>query len=335
MNGQRIQGVRWLVLLAALVLGQGLQAGEVLPSWQEGPRRDAIIAFVEGVTKEGSETYVPPPERIATFDNDGTLWTEQPVYFQLYFALDRVRELAADKPEWKSTEPFKSAIAGDLQGLAAGGMEGLMQLVMATHSGITAEEFAAEVREWLQDSRHPKTGRPFTGMVYQPMLELMDYLRDNQFKVFIVSGGGIDFIRAFAEPVYGVPPEQVIGSTLEAHYELRDDVPVIVRDPKISLIDDKVGKPVGINRHIGRRPIFAAGNSDGDLQMLEYTTISRGAGDTVPRLGLIVHHTDGEREYAYDRGSHVGGLDQALDDAPGRGWLVVDMQKDWRRVYPD
>ncbi|GAB3271176.1 HAD family hydrolase [Parahaliea aestuarii] len=322
------------LLTAVLLASTVARAEDVLPSWREGPARDAIIAFVGAVTKEGADSYVPPVERVATFDNDGTLWSEQPVYFQLLFALDRIRALAPQHPEWKDTEPFKSAISGDMEGLKAGGMDGLMKIVAASHTGVTADEFAAAARTWLGASRHPQTGKPYTEMVYQPMLELLDYLRANEFSVFIVSGGGIDFLRVFAEEVYGVAPEQVVGSTLEAHFELRDGIPVIVRDAKVSLIDDKAGKPVGIYRHIGRRPIFAAGNSDGDLQMLQYTTIPRSSADTRPRFGLIVRHTDAEREYAYDRQSAIGKLDQALDEAPRRGWLVVDMKKDWRTVYP-
>ncbi|WP_116364357.1 HAD family hydrolase [Parahaliea mediterranea] len=338
-QGQALARVLASVLaycLLASTLARAEAAGvAVLPSWQAGPARDAIVAFVEQVTREGASTYVAPAERIATFDNDGTLWSEQPVYFQLLFALDRLRDLAPQHPEWKDTEPFKSALVGDLDGLKATGMEGLMQILMASHTGVTTDEFAAAAGQWLKDSRHPQTGKAYTEMIYQPMLELLDYLRANDFKVFIVSGGGIDFLRVFAEAVYGVPPEQVVGTTLEAHFELRDGIPTLMRDPKVSLVDDKAGKPVGIYRHIGRRPIFAAGNSDGDLQMLQYTTIPRDAGDTTPRFALLVHHTDAEREYAYDRKSAVGKLDAALDEAPSRGWLVVDMKKDWRRIYPD
>ncbi|TXS92806.1 haloacid dehalogenase-like hydrolase [Parahaliea maris] len=329
-------GLRLVALtLTSLLWSVTVLAGEVLPSWQDGAAKNAIVAFVNNVTRESSDGYVPPAERIATFDNDGTLWAEQPVYFQAFFAMARLREMAPEHPEWAREEPFKSALAGDMKALMASGMEGVMKILMASHAGVTGDAFHSEVSDWLQASRHPDTGRPFTQMAYQPMLELLDYLRSNGFKVFIVSGGGIDFIRAFSEPLYGIPPEQVVGTTLEAHFEMRDGVPVIVRDAGISLIDDKAGKPVGIYRHIGRRPIFAAGNSDGDLQMLQYTTMPRDAGDTRPRLGLILHHTDAEREYAYDHGSHVGGLDQALDEAPQRGWVVVDMKKDWRRIFPE
>ncbi|MEZ5990530.1 MAG: HAD family hydrolase [Planctomycetota bacterium] len=302
-----------------------------LPSWTDGAARKAIVAFVERVTTEGSDAFVPEAERIATFDNDGTLWAEQPAYFQLLFILDRLRVLAADHPEWEEAEPFKSALAGDMKGLAAAGKAGLMKLVAATHAGVTAEAFAADVRAWLADARHPKTGRPYAEMVYQPMLELLRYLRANGFKTYIVSGGGIDFMRVFAEKVYGIPPEQVIGSRLGARFELRDGVPTIVKTEDDPFIDDGPGKPVGIYRHIGRRPILAAGNSDGDLQMLQYATMATG---DRPALGLLVHHTDAAREWAYDRASHVGKLDKALDEAAGRGWLVVDMKQDWKRVWP-
>jgi phosphoglycolate phosphatase-like HAD superfamily hydrolase len=306
-----------------------------LPSWNEGTTKSVIIAFVERVTDESSPGYVPPDERIATFDNDGTLWSEQPMYFQAIFALDRVRAMAADHPEWRTTEPFKSAIAGDMKGLMATGEEGVMKVLLAAHSDITAGDFAESVRHWLATAKHPTTGMPFTQMVFQPMLELLDYLRANDFKIFIVSGGGIDFMRVFSEKVYGVPPERVVGSTIGAQFEMRDGVPTIVKTGKLMLLDDKAGKPVGIYQYIGRRPIFAAGNSDGDLQMLEYTTIARDGNDTNPRFGMIVHHTDAEREWAYDRESHFGRLDKALDEASERGWVVVDMKADWRRIYPN
>jgi phosphoglycolate phosphatase-like HAD superfamily hydrolase len=272
--------------------------------------------------------------RIATFDNDGTLWSEQPVYFQGRFALDRVRAMAADHPEWHNTEPFKSVIAGDMKGLMATGKEGLEKVLLATHANMTAEQFEASVRDWLETAKHPKTGKLFTQMIFQPMLELLDYLRANDFKTFIVSGGGIDFMRVFSEKVYGIPPEQVIGTMIDAKFEMRDGVPTIVKTGKLILMDDKVGKPVGIYRNIGRRPILAAGNSDGDLQMLQYTTIARDRHDTTPRFGMIVHHTDAEREWAYDRKSHIGRLDKALDEASQRGWVVVDMKADWSQIYP-
>jgi phosphoglycolate phosphatase-like HAD superfamily hydrolase len=304
-----------------------------LPSWNDGAAKSAIIDFVNRVTDENSPGFVPVPQRIATFDNDGTLWAEQPAYFQLLFALDRVRAMAPDHPEWKETEPFKSAISGDMKGLMATGMKGLEEVVLVAHTNMTADEFATSVADWVATSKHPMTGMRYTDMVYQPMLELLEYLRSNGFKTFIVSGGGIDFMRVFTEQVYGIPPEQVVGSALDAKYELRDGVPTIVKSGLF--VDDKAGKPVGIYRHIGRRPVFAAGNSDGDQQMLEYTTIPRSDADESARFGLLVHHTDADREWAYDRGSHIGGLDTALDEAAQRGWLVVDMKDDWNRIYPD
>lgn len=309
--------------------------GDPLPSWNEGEAKSAIIRFVERVTDPTLPDFVPAAERIATFDNDGTLWSEQPLYFQGLFALDRIRAMAKDHPEWRDQEPFKSVIAGDMKGVMASGKEGLEKILFASHAGMTADAFAQSVRDWLANTKHPGTGMPLTQMVYQPMLELLDYLRANDFKTFIVSGGGIDFMRVFSREVYGIPPEQVIGTTLDARFEMRDGVPTIVKTGKLLLMDDKVGKPVGIYRHIGRRPVFAAGNSDGDLQMLEYTTIARDENDTRPRFGLIVHHTDAKREWAYDRQSHIGQLDKALDEAKPRGWVVVDMEKDWEQVYPE
>ncbi|TWT75610.1 haloacid dehalogenase-like hydrolase [Posidoniimonas polymericola] len=305
-------------------------AAESLPSWNDSPAKQAIVNFVERVTTEGSPDYVPPAERIATFDNDGCLWSEQPAYFQLFFAIDRVRATAGDHPEWQTEEAFASVLKGDLKAVAASGEKGLMQLVAATHAGMTTEEFTAEVSAWMAEATHPQTGKRYTEMVFQPMLELLDYLRANGFKTFIVSGGGIEFIRPWAEATYGIPPEQVVGSSLKMKYEVRDGTPVILKLAEIDLIDDKAGKPVGIQGHIGRRPIFAAGNSDGDFQMLEWTTAGEG-----PRFGMIVHHTDADREWAYDRDSHVGQLDRALDAAPDRGWNVVDMKQDWGVIYPE
>jgi phosphoglycolate phosphatase-like HAD superfamily hydrolase len=305
-----------------------------LPSWNDGAAKSAILEFVERVTDEKSSGFVPAPERIATFDNDGTLWSEQPMYFQAIFALDRVRAMAADHPEWRDTEPFQSAIAGDMKGLMASGMAGVEKVLLAAHANMTAEDFAGSVRDWVQTAKHPLTGQPYDEMVFQPMLELLVYLRANDFKTFIVSGGGIDFMRVFSEEVYGIPPEQVVGSSIEAELEMRDGVPTIVKKGAGLFVDDKAGKPVGIYQHIGRRPILAGGNSDGDLQMLQYTTISRGASDKTPRLGILVHHTDADREFAYDREAHFGRLDKALDEATERGWIVVDMKKDWSRIYP-
>lgn len=305
-----------------------------LPSWNDGSTKASIVQFVERVTDHSSDDFVPVAERIATFDNDGCLWAEQPVYFQLLWALDRIRAMSNDHPEWTTTEPFQSAIAGDMDGLMKTGEEGLVKVVRAAHADVTATEFRRLVNDWLETAKHPQTGMRYSDMVYQPMLELLAYLRANEFKTFIVSGGGIDFLRVFSEKTYGIPPEQVVGTTIDAEFGLVDGIPTITKRGKLVLIDDKAGKPVGIYRHIGRRPIFAGGNSDGDLQMLQYTTIATGPQDTTPRLGLCVHHTDAEREFAYDRESHVGRLSQALDDAPKHGWVVVDMKKDWTTIYP-
>lgn len=315
----------WLVVLCLASLAGAQQA---LPSWNDGAARQAIESFVERVTTPGSPDFVPPAERIAVFDNDGTLWSEQPMYVQLAFALDRVKALAAEHPEWKEREPFKAVLEGDLKGVAAAGERGLVELVMATHAGMTTEDFERSVKDWLATARHPVYQRPYTECVYQPMRELLDYLRAHDFKTYIVSGGGIEFMRPWAEAVYGIPPEQVIGSSIKLKYELREGRPVLVRLPELDFIDDKAGKPVGIHRLIGRRPILAAGNSDGDYEMLEYTTAGSGL-----RLGLIVHHTDGQREVAYDRASPFGRLDRGLNDAAAKGWVLIDMKQDWRQVF--
>jgi len=300
-----------------------------LPSWNDGAAKKSIIEFVTRVTKADGPDFVQPAERIAVFDNDGTLWAEQPMYFQAFFTLDRVKALAPQHPEWKTQEPFASILKGDVKSALAGGEKALGQLMMATHVGMTSEEFEKIVSDWIATARHPKTGRLFTEMVYQPMLELLTYLRANGFKTFIVSGGGIEFMRPWSERVYGIPPEQVIGSSVKTKFDLRDGKPVLVRLPEINFVDDGPGKPVGIQMHIGRRPIAAFGNSDGDLQMLQWTAI--GAGQ---RFMLLVHHTDAEREWAYDRQSPIGRLDKALDEALRRGWTIVDMKKDWKRVFP-
>ena len=324
--------MRWLVAVLALLLllpGKPASAADALPSWNDGPTKQQIENFVRKVTTEGSPDYVEPSRRIAVFDNDGTLWVEQPVYSEFFFALDQVKAQGPQHPEWKTTEPFKSALAGDMKGLAASGEKGAAELIAATHAGMTTDEFARRVNEWVSTARHPKTHRVFTEMVYQPMLELLHYLRDNGFKTYIVSGGGQDFMRAWAEAVYGIPPEQVIGSEGELTFELRDGKPVLVKEPTIALVDDHAGKPVGIERFIGRKPIFAFGNSDGDQQMLEWTVSGDGA-----RFAGLVHHTDAVREYAYDRKSPVGTLDKALDEATAKGWTVVDMKKDWKAIYP-
>lgn len=306
-----------------------IAADKILPSWNDGPARQAILKFVAATTTAGSPDYVPEPERIATFDNDGTLWAEQPMYFQLLFALDRVKALAPQHPEWKEQEPFAALLKGDTQAALAGGEKAIVEILMVTHAGMTTEDFEQIVRDWFATARHPTTGRPYTEMVYQPMLELLAYLRANGFKTFIVSGGGIEFMRVFAEQVYGVPPEQVVGSSIKTKFELRDGNPVLIRLPEVDFIDDKAGKPVGINSHIGRRPIAAFGNSDGDLQMLQWTAAGPGA-----RFCLFVHHTDADREWAYDRKSHIGQLDKGLDEARSRGWTVVDMKSDWKVIYP-
>jgi hypothetical protein len=314
-----------LVFLAAATA----QAGDPLPSWNAGKTKQAIIQFVEDVTRQGGPHYVPSEARIATFDNDGTLWSEQPMYFQLFFALDRVKALAPQHPEWKNQEPFASLLQGNVKQALAGGEKAILEIVMATHAGMTTEQFEQIVRDWIATAKHPKTGKLYTEMVYQPMLELLKYLRSNDFKTFIVSGGGIEFMRPWTEKVYGIPPEQVVGSSIKTKFEMRADGPVLVRLPEINFIDDKAGKPVGINQHIGRQPIAAFGNSDGDLQMIQWTTAGPGA-----RFGLIVHHTDSEREWAYDRQSHIGHLDKALDEAKAKGWTLVDMKQDWRVIYP-
>ena len=315
-----------VVFLAALALPA---FADPLPSWNETSAKQAIVSFVRATTTPGSPDYVVPAERIAVFDNDGCLWSEQPVYFQAFFIFDRINALAGEHPEWSQKEPFASVLRGDIEGALAGGTKALLEMALVTHAGLTADEFDQTVRKWLDTARHPKTGRRYQEMVFQPMLELLAYLRASGFKTYLVSGGGIDFLRVFAEETYGVPPEQVVGSSIKAKYGMRDGAPAIVKVPEMDFIDDKEGKPVGIHRHIGRRPIAAFGNSDGDFQMLEWTNSGQGA-----RLGLLVHHTDAEREWAYDRESHVGRLDRGLDEGPKRGWLIVDMARDWARIYP-
>lgn len=316
------------LLLLALVSSAFAQS-DPLPSWKDGAVKSAITDFVAKVTKDGGADFVKPEERIAVFDNDGTLWSEQPIYFQLAFALDRIKAMAPQHPEWKDTEPFKSVLAGDIKGLAASGEKGLMELMAVSHSGMTTDEYAAIVADWLKTARHPRFDRPYDELVYQPQLELLDYLRANGFKTFIVSGGGVEFMRGFAEKAYGIPPEQVIGSAGVTKFELRDGKPVLVKEPKVEFIDDGPGKPSGINNFIGRRPILAFGNSDGDQQMLEWTA----AGDGARFIG-IVHHTDADREWAYDRQSHIGKLDKALDEGTAKGWTIVDMKSDWLAIYP-
>ncbi len=304
------------------------RAADPLPSWKDGPAKKSLVAFVEKVTKDGSPDFVPVAERIATFDNDGTLWCEKPLPVQLYFALDRVKALAPQHPEWQDKEPFASLLKGDLKTAAAGGERALLEIFMATHTGMTTVEFEKIAKNWIATAKHPTTGKRFLDMTYQPMLEVLAYLRANGFKNFIVSGGGIEFIRPWAEVAYGIPPEQVIGSSVKTKFELRDGQPMIVRLPELNFNDDKGGKPVGINQHIGRRPIAAFGNSDGDLQMLQYTGAGSGA-----RFCLYVHHDDGGREYAYDRTDHLAKLDKGLDEALAKGWTVVSMKEDWKTVF--
>jgi phosphoglycolate phosphatase-like HAD superfamily hydrolase len=327
MNKQLI--VTLLAFLSLLRLASA-NANAPLPSWKDTAPKKAIVTFVERVTKEGSADFVPAAERIAVFDNDGTLWSEQPMYFQAFFIFDRIKALAPQHPEWKEKEPFASVLKGDVKTALAGGEHALLEMAMATHAGITTEEFEKIVSDWITTAKHPKTGKLYTEMVYQPMLEVLAYLRANGFKTFIVSGGGIEFMRPWAERVYGIPPEQVIGSSIKTKYEVRDGKPVIVRLPELNFIDDKAGKPVGIQTHIGRRPLMAFGNSDGDFQMLEWTTAGKGA-----RFAVIVHHDDAAREWAYDRDSHIGKLDKGLDEAPKRGWTVVSMKDDWKHVFAE
>ncbi len=318
-----------LALTIALVATLPSSAQAPLTSWQDSAPKQAITAFVTKVTTKDSPDFVPPAQRIAVFDNDGTLWSEQPMYFQAFFAFDRVKALAPQHPEWKDKEPFASILKGDLKAALAGGEHALLELVIATHANTTTEEFDQAVSSWIATARHPQSGRLLTDMVYQPMLELLAFLRHHQFKTFIVSGGGIEFMRPWAERVYGIPPEQVIGSSIRTRYELRDGKPTLLRLPEINFIDDKAGKPVGIHQHIGRRPIMAFGNSDGDFEMLSWTTSGQG-----PRFGLIVHHDDPTREFAYDRSSSIGRLDKALDAAPSNGWSVVSMKNDWLSIHP-
>jgi phosphoserine phosphatase len=313
---------------ASTIAQPAAAAQDPLPSWNAGPVKDAIVRFVDAVTKEGTPDFVPVPERIAAFDNDGTLWPEQPYYVQVAFALDRVKALAAKHPEWRDRTPFKQVLAGDLEALLKGSPRDRLELLAASHAGMTTEAFETIVKDWLAAAKHPRFDRPYTELVYQPMLELLAYLRANGFKTYIVSGGGVEFMRPWVERVLGIPPEQVVGSRIKVRYEVRDGKPALLRLAEIDFIDDKAGKPVGIHQVIGRRPIAAFGNSDGDFEMLEWTTAGAGR-----RFGLIVHHTDGEREWAYDRESLCGRLSKALDEAPSRGWVVVDMKRDWKKVY--
>jgi hypothetical protein len=317
------------LVVATLAAVAAVRAVEPLASWNDTASKKAIVDFVGRVTKDGGPDFVPVVERIAVFDNDGTLWSEQPMYFQLAFMLDRVKALEPKHPEWKTTEPFKSVLAGDIRAALAGGERALMSIAAASHSDVTTDQFSSAVSEWLATAKHPRFQRAYSELVYQPMLEVLDYLRANGFKTFIVSGGGVEFMRVFAERVYGIPPEQVIGSRIKMEYRVVNGVPEIARLRAVDFVDDKAGKPVGIQQIIGRRPIMAFGNSDGDFQMLEWTAAGKG-----PRFALIVHHTDAEREWAYDRTSHIGQLVRGLDEGPKRGWTIVDMKADWKVIYP-
>jgi hypothetical protein len=317
-----------LCLFSRVAPAQSSQS-DPLPSWNEGSVKKAIIDFVTRTTTAGSPDFIPKPDRIATFDNDGTLWVEQPIYTQFVFAIDRVKVLAPQHPEWKTEQPFKAVLEGDMKGLLAGGEQGIVKVIMATHAGMTTDNFSQTVKEWIATARHPRFKRLYTECVYQPMLELLSYLRSKDFETYIVSGGGVEFMRPWTLPVYGVPPQQVVGSTIKTRFEIRNGQPILLRLPDVDFVDDKDGKPIGINKFIGRRPIAAFGNSDGDLQMLQWTAAEKGA-----RLMLLVHHTDAVREYAYDRQSPVGKLDKALDEAIARGWLVVDMKRDWKVIFP-
>jgi len=315
---------------ATLVFKTALAQGNPLPSWRDGKARQSILDFVATVTREGSPGFVPVPQRVATFDNDGTLWCEHPMYVQLAFALDQVKAMAPEHPEWKKKQPFKAVLDNDMRALAATGERGLVELIMATHADMSTADFERVVTDWLSKARHPRFKRPYTECVYQPMIELMGYLRANGFRTYIVSGGGIEFMRPWTERVYGIPPAQVVGSSIKTKFMLRRDIPILLRLPQVNFVDDGPGKPVGINAHIGQRPIAAFGNSDGDLQMLQWAT----KGAATPCLALIVHHTDGEREYAYDRQAHFGKLDKALDAAAINNWTVVSMKDDWAKIFP-
>ena len=320
-----------LSLILAIVMSGGTgQAAEPLPSWQDGNAKAAIIDFIEQVTQEGGPQYVPSADRIAVFDNDGTLWSEKPVYFQLLFAIDRIKALAAKNPDWKDRQPFKAVLENDVEAFAKSGKKGIAEIVMASHAGMSTEAFEKIATDWIATARHPKTGKPYTEMVFQPMQELLQYLRDHGFKTYIVSGGGIEFMRPWVEKVYGIPPEQVVGSKINVEYKVVDGKPILLRLPELDFVDDKAGKPVGIHQHIGIRPIAAFGNSDGDFEMLEWVTSGAGL-----RLGMLVHHDDAAREAAYDRDSHVGRLSRGLDEGPGRGWVITSMKNDWKCVFAD
>lgn len=308
---------------------QPAEITDPLPSWNNGTTKSAILDFVKDVTNVTGENFIPVADRIATFDNDGNLWSEQPAYFQLFFAMDRIKAMAPDHPEWKTEQPFKAVLENDTKELAKHGEHGLLKLVMVSHAGMTTTEFEAIVKDWLKTAKHPRFDRPYTDLVYQPMLELLQYLRENDFKTFIVSGGGIEFMRPWVEEVYGIPPDQVVGSSIKTEFDYNNGNPVIRRLAELDFIDDKAGKPVGIHKFIGRKPVFASGNSDGDLQMMQWT-----ASNDFKSFMLYLHHTDADREWAYDRDSHIGKLDKGLDEAAEKGWTVIDMKKDWNKIYP-
>ncbi len=318
-----------IITLSIALATTTIAIADPLPSWNEGAAKQSIVSFVKKTTTEGSSDYVIPAKRIAVFDNDGTLWAEQPLYFQAIFIFDQIKTLAPKHPEWKTKEPFASVLKGDTKAVLAGGKKALLPLVAATHAGMTTEEFNQSVHNWITTARHPKTKRLYSEMVFQPMLEVLNYLRANGFKTFIVSGGGIDFMRVFAEKTYGIPPEQIIGSSGKVAYKVINGKPTLQKLPELNFIDDKEGKPVGIHQHIGRRPIAAFGNSDGDFQMLEWTTAGKGL-----RLGVYVHHDDADREWAYDHPSHIGQLKRGLEEAPKRGWTVISMKNDWKTIFP-
>lgn len=336
---KRLRGLRSFLLIGILIklsacstnvnVELDIDTSDPLPSWNEGKTKDSIIAFVKTVVEPKNENFIEVADRIATFDNDGNLWSEQPAYFQLFFAIERVKQMAPEHPEWKTEQPFKAVLEDDMPALLKQGEHGLLEIVMASHAGNTTEEFEAIVKNWLATAQHPRFDRPFTELVYQPMLELLDYLRANDFKVFIVSGGGIEFMRPWVEEVYGIPKDQVVGSSIKTEFIFEDGKPVIKRLAELDFIDDKEGKPIGIHKFIGRKPVFASGNSDGDLQMLQYTASGKGK-----RFMLYLHHTDSVREWAYDRKSHIGRLNKGLDEANEKGWTVIDMEKDWKVIYP-
>lgn len=314
---------------ATATVNHDMVVKDPLPSWKDGETKRAIIEYISRTTTEGSADFIPVADRIATFDNDGTLWSEQPVYFQLAFAIDRIKAMAPEHPEWRTRQPFKALLEGDLKTALAGGERAIMEIVMTTHAGMTTDEFSKTVSDWMSTATHPKTGKHYNEMIYRPMAELLQYLRLNDYKTFIVSGGGVDFMRPWVEKAYGIPPDMVVGSSGKVKYEVNNGQPRLIKLPELSFIDDKEGKPVGIHQYIGKRPVFAAGNSDGDYQMLQWTTSAPG----YPRFGLIVHHTDAEREWAYDHESHIGRLAKGLDDAAQYGWVVADMKRDWKEIF--